>query len=173
MPVSRRVGLVSITVAATLTCRPVSARQQQAPSAPAPVQPPATLTLNEAVSRAISANPTVLAARSARAIDVAGIAAAGQRANPDVSFEYARETPHWAFAGTVPLDVNGKRQRRVDVANATLAVTEAETARVAADLRADVRRVYYQAVAGARRVAIAQELEAIATRLRDAAQERF
>ncbi len=136
-------------------------------------QGPSTLTLNDAMSRAVEANRTILAARTARAVDVAGIQAAGQRANPDVSFEYLRETPHWAFTGTLPLDLSGKRQRRVEVANATLAVTEAETIRIAADVRADVRRAYYQAVGATRRVAIAQELEAIQTRARDAAQDRF
>ena len=73
----------------------------------------------------------------------------------------------------MPLELYGKRQRRIDVANATLAVTDAETARVAADLRADVRRAYFEAVAANRRIAIAQELEGLATRVRDTAQERF
>ena len=136
-------------------------------------QGPTTLSLNDAMSRAIEANRTILAARTARAIDVAGIQAAGQRPNPEVSFEVARETPHWSFTGTVPLEVSGKRQRRIDVANATLAVTEAETARIAADVRADVRRTYYQAVGAVRRLANAQELESIQTRARDAAQDRF
>jgi cobalt-zinc-cadmium efflux system outer membrane protein len=139
----------------------------------AAAQAPATLSLNDAMARALEANRTVLAARSARAIDAAGVQAAGQRPNPEVSFEAARETPHWAFTGTVPLELSGKRQRRIDVANATLAVTEAETARITADVRADVRRAYYQAVGATRRVAIAQELEAIQQRARDAAQDRF
>ena len=139
----------------------------------AAAQAPATLSLNDAMARALEANRTVLAARSARAIDAAGVDAAGQRPNPEVSFEAARETPHWAFTGTVPLELSGKRQRRIDVANATLAVTDAETARITADVRADVRRAYYQAVGAARRVAIAQELEAIQQRARDAAQDRF
>lgn len=136
-------------------------------------QTPSTLSLSEALTRAGEANPTLVAARTARGIDAAGIEAARQRPNPEVSVEVDRETPHWAFAGTVPLELSGKRQRRIDVANATLAVTDADTARIAADLRADVRRAYYVAVAAARRVTIAQELETIATRARDAAQERF
>jgi outer membrane protein, heavy metal efflux system len=136
-------------------------------------QGPSTLSLNDAMARAFEANRTILAARTARAIDVAGVRAAGQRPNPDVSFEYAKETPHWAFTGAMPLDLTGKRQRRIDVANATLAVTEAETARISADVRADVRRAYYQAVGATRRVANAQELEAIQSRARDAAQDRF
>ena len=142
-------------------------------SASASAQAPSTLSLNDAIARAVEANRTILAARSARAIDAAAVQVAGQRPNPEVSVEVARETPHWAFAGTVPLELSGKRQRRIDVANATLAVTEAETARISADVRADVRRAYYQAVAALRRVTIAQELEAIATRARDAAQDRF
>jgi cobalt-zinc-cadmium efflux system outer membrane protein len=139
----------------------------------AAAQSPASLTLNEALARAVEANRAVLAARSARAIDLASRQAAGQRPNPEVSVEAERETPHWAFGGTVPLEVAGKRQRRIDVANATLAVTDAETARITADVRSDVRRAYYQVVAAVRRVDISQELESIATRARDAAQERF
>jgi outer membrane protein, heavy metal efflux system len=136
-------------------------------------QAPADLSLSDAFARATEANRTLLAARTARTIDTAGILVARQRPNPEVGFEYARETPHWAFSGTLPLELYGKRQRRIDVANATLAVTDAETSRITADLRADVRRAYFQAVAATRRVTIAQELEAIATRVRDAAQERF
>lgn len=136
-------------------------------------QAPSSLSLNEAMARAVAANRTLLAARSTRAIDTAGIQAAGQRPNPEVSFEVARETPHWAFTGTVPLELSGKRQRRIDVAHATLAVTDAETARISADVRADVRRAYYLAVGALRRVSIAEELEAIQTRVRDAAQDRF
>lgn len=139
----------------------------------ADAQAPPSLTLNEAVIRAVDANRAVLAARSARAIDLAARQAAGQRPNPELSVEAERETPHWAFGSSVPLEVAAKRQRRIDVANATLAVTDAETARITADVRSDVRRAYYQAVAAVRRVDIAQELEIIATRARDAAQDRF
>ncbi len=136
-------------------------------------QAPATLSLRDAMARALDANRTIMAARSAAAIDAAGILSARQRPNPELSVELARETPHWAFAGTVPLEIGGKRQRRIDVAQATLAITEADVRRIAADVRADVRRAYYLAVASVRRVTIAQELETIAARARDAAQDRF
>jgi cobalt-zinc-cadmium efflux system outer membrane protein len=142
-------------------------------SSTAAAQAPASLTLNEAIGRALEANRAVLAARSARAIDLAARQAAAQRPNPEVSVEAERETPHWSFGSIVPLEISGKRQRRIDVANATLAVTDAETARITADVRSDVRRAYYQVVAAVRRVDIAQELETIAARARDAAQDRF
>jgi len=150
------------------------AQQPALPPAQPQTPPPATLTLSDAMARALEANRTVAAARSARAIDVAGISVARQRNNPEANVEYDHpETPHWAFTGSIPLDINNKRQRRIDVATATVAVTEAETARVTAEVRADVRRAYYHAVAATRRVDITQELETIATRARDAAQERF
>ena len=55
-------------------------------------QSPSTLSLNDAMLRAIEANRTLLAARTARAIDVAGIQAARQRPNPEVSFEAENHT---------------------------------------------------------------------------------
>ncbi len=136
-------------------------------------QAPPTLTLNDALARAVEANRTVAAARTALGVGRAGIPVAGQRPNPEFSVEAERETPHWAFGSTVPIEIAGKRQRRLDVAQAALAVAEAETTRVSVGVRSDVRRAYYQAVAAVRRVDVAQELEAIATRARDAAQERF
>ena len=136
-------------------------------------QTPTTLSLSDAFARAADASPTVVAARTARAIDVAGVNVAGQRPNPELGFEYARDTPHWAFTGAIPLEISGKRQRRIDVANAALAVTDAETARIGADLRAEVRRAYFTVVASDRRIVLTQELATIARRARDAAQERF
>ena len=64
-------------------------------------QAPAALSLSDALARAADANRTVLAARMARAVDAAGINAAGQRPNPEISVENARETPRWAFGGTL------------------------------------------------------------------------
>ncbi len=141
-------------------------------SSVAGAQAPSQLTLDDAIGRAMDANRTILAARAARAIDIAGIQAARQRPNPEVSVEAERETPHWAFGTTFPIEISGKRARRIEVASATLAVTEAETARITADVRADVRRAYYRAVAAARQVQMAQDLEALAMRARDAAQDR-
>jgi outer membrane protein, heavy metal efflux system len=136
-------------------------------------QAPDTLTLSDAMSRAAGANRTIIASRLSRPVDLAGVRAASQRPNPEVSVEAERETPHWAFGAGVPIEISGKRQRRIDLAQATLAVSEAETARVLADVRNEVRRAYYTAVAALRRGEIAQDLETIAGRARDAAQDRF
>lgn len=140
---------------------------------PAGAQTSKTLSLDDAIGRALEANGTIAAARAARGIGMAGVRAARQRPNPEVSVEGERETPHWSFGTAVPLELGGKRRRRVEVAQAELAVTDAETARVIAEVRGDVRRAYYQAVAALRRLSIAQELETIASRARSAADDRF
>lgn len=160
-------AIVLLTAAAT------QGPAQGASAPPRTTPAPPVLTLPDAIARATEANPALRAARAARAIDLAGIDVAGQRPNPEVNVEVARETPRWAFAGTIPFELSGKRQRRLDVANAAVAATDAEVSRVAADLRADVRRAYYMVVAASQRVTVARDLEAIATRARDAAQERF
>jgi cobalt-zinc-cadmium efflux system outer membrane protein len=136
-------------------------------------QTPAVLSLADALARAAEANPTVLAARMARAVGVAGISVARQRPNPELTVENQRETPHWAFGGTLPLELAGKRDRRIDVAKAALAVSDAETARVLTEVRADVRRAYFEVVAASRLVDVARDLEKVAASARDAARERF
>jgi outer membrane protein TolC len=110
---------------------------------PADAQVPTALSLREAIARALEANRTLLASRRARAVGLAERDVAGQRPNPEVSVEAEKETPHWAFAGTLPLELYGKRQRRIDVAQASLAVSDAEIARTTSDVLSDVRRAYY------------------------------
>src|SRR6187402_2158144 len=118
-------------------------------------QAPQGLTLADALERALAANPTLVAARLQRPIDVAGITVAGLRPNPEVVYEWARETPRQSIGATLPIELGGKRQRRIDLANATVAVTDADLARVIAEVRNDVRRGYFAVVAADARVQIA------------------
>src|SRR5258708_36065420 len=87
---------------------------------------PSPLTLEAAFDRALNANPTIAAARLRRAIDLAGITVAGERPNPEVHAEVEKETPKQDFGISLPIELGGKRSRRIDVAQATLAVGEAE-----------------------------------------------
>ena len=137
-----------------------------------PAAAPTTLTLSGAIERALVANPTIGAARLQRPIDVATIAVAGERPNPDVLYENSRDTPRQAIGATLPIELGGKRPRRVDVARATAAVGEASLARVIAEVRNEVRRAYFEAVAAETRARIADDLRALAQRARDAASAR-
>ena len=146
-------------------------------AAPGPVaaQVPASgpLTLRDATQRAIDANPSIAAARLARAVSVAGVGVAGERPNPEVTYDWEKETPRQAITGTFPIELFGKRTARLNLANAGVATSEAELARLIAALRADVRQAYFAAVAADRRLAIAEELRTLAVRTRDAARARF
>ncbi|MEO5897463.1 MAG: TolC family protein [Vicinamibacterales bacterium] len=132
-----------------------------------------SLTLDGAITRALDSNRSLIAARLTRNISAAELLAARQRPNPEVSIEAERDTPHWSFGGALPIEIGGKRKARIGLAEAVIATTDADIARVIAELRSDVRRAYYQTVAAARNVEIAEELEQIAVRARDAADLRF
>src|ERR1700752_1713131 len=111
-----------------------AALAQTPPAAAAPsLQSP--LTFESAVERALSANPTIAAARLRRAIDQASIGVAKERPNPNVHTEFAKETPRQSFGLAVPIELGGKRARRIAVAEATAPVGEAEIAQTIIDIR--------------------------------------
>lgn len=133
----------------------------------------APFTLESALAAAEEHNRTLAAARLGRAADLAGIGVARQRPNPEAAFEAGRDTPHEAFSIGVPLEFGGKRARRVDLANATLARTTAEIAVRVLEIRRAVRLAYFELVAASARVQVTTELRGFAERTRNAARDRF
>ena len=144
----------------------INAQTQRA----APAEP---LTLQAAFDRALNTNPTIAAARLRRAVNTAGITVAGERPNPDVHAEIEKETPKQSFGVSLPIELGGKRARRIAVAEATLEVGEAELAQTIIDIRSQVRRAYFARLISDLRLAVLGELRQFATRARDAAQARF
>jgi len=143
-------------------------------SAAAPdAQAPPALTLEGAFARALEANPTIAAARMRRPIDLAGIDVARERPNPEAHVEFERETPKEAYGMGVPLELGGKRSKRVAVGEATLRTGDAELAQTTIEVRNAVRRAYFTRAIAETRLALLTELRDIATRARDAAQARF
>ena len=130
-------------------------------------------TLQAALAAAEEHNRTLIAARLGRAADLAGIDVAKQRPNPEASFEAGRDTPHEAFSIGMPLEFGGKRARRIDLANATLARTTADLAVQALDVRRAVRLAYFELVAAANRLQVTTDLRGFAERTRNAARDRF
>ena len=144
-------------------------------TAPAIAQPPpaGSLTLQAAMERAVAANPAIAAARLGRAIDVAGLALAGERLNPEASFEIEKETPKQSFGVAVPLELGGKRAKRIAVGEATIRAGEAQLAAIIAQVRNDVRRAYFEALVADARSSVLHELRDLSQRARDTAQARF
>jgi cobalt-zinc-cadmium efflux system outer membrane protein len=144
----------------------------QAAAAQTPAPEASTLSLAQALALAMQRNPSLIAARLGRAVSAAEIDIARERPNPDFTFEGERETPHYAFGVTLPLELGSKRARRTAAAEATADAAAAEIARTEIDLRAAVRRAFYDAVAAEQRMALAREVMDLARRAREAAQAR-
>jgi outer membrane protein TolC len=106
MPFSRLVLIAGLFAAAS--------------SAVAAQERPGSLTLQAALDRALAANPTIAAARLRGPIDVAGLAIARERLNPEASIEFQRETPKESYGFSLPLELGGKRAKRIAVGEATV-----------------------------------------------------
>lgn len=132
-----------------------------------------TLTLEAALARALEANPTLVAARMRRAVDLAGRDVARERLNPEVRVEAERETPKYSYTFALPLELGGKRRRRIAVSDAAIRTGEAELSVAILDMRASVRRTYFDRVVADARLLLQGELRDLAVRVRDAAQQRF
>src|SRR4051812_45145916 len=130
-------------------------------------------TYAEALQRALSANPTIAAAQARRAIGAAGVAVAGERLNPEGRVEFDRDEPHQAYTLAFPIELGGKRGRRVDVAEAAIRTADAEIAQVIVEIRNAVRRAYFDRAIADSRVALLDDLQSILARARDAAKQRF
>jgi cobalt-zinc-cadmium efflux system outer membrane protein len=138
-----------------------------------PAAPGTPLTLEAAIERALSANPSIAAARLRRPVNLAGVAVASERPNPEIHAEAERETPKQDVGIAVPIELGGKRARRIAVAEATLQLGEAELSQTIIDIRAQVRRAYYARLISDQRLTILDEIQQFASRARDAAQARF
>jgi cobalt-zinc-cadmium efflux system outer membrane protein len=135
--------------------------------------PGGSLTLQAAFDSALAANPTIAAARLRGPIDMAVLAVARERLNPEASIEFQKETPRESYGFSVPLELGGKRSKRIAVGEATVRAGEAEIAVVIAQVRNDVRRAYFGLLVAETRLSLMQEIRNIAVRARDAAQQRF
>jgi outer membrane protein, heavy metal efflux system len=132
-----------------------------------------SLTLNAAMERALASNATIAAARLRGPINVAGLAVARERLNPEATVEIEKEAPKQAFGFAVPLELGGKRTKRIAVSQATIRAGEAEIAATIAQVRNDVRRAYYGVLVADARLMLMTEMRDIVVRVRDAAQQRF
>jgi outer membrane protein, heavy metal efflux system len=133
---------------------------------------PEPLTLEGALERAVGVNPTIAAARFRRLASLAGVDVARERLNPEARIEIERETPTQAYGLAVPLELGDKRARRIAVGEAAVLTSEAELAQVIAETRNAVRRAYFDRLIAESRLALLEELQALATRVRVAAQQR-
>ena len=136
-------------------------------------QQPPRLTVQEALDLADKQNLDLAAVRRQRAVALAGIQIARQRPNPTANFTALRDEPHEGLFFDQPIEIGGKRARRIDVARQEGALTEVDIATLARQVRRGTRQAYYAAAyARAESERLARVVD-LAKRLELIAEERF
>lgn len=130
------------------------------------------LTFATVLELAIARNPELAAARRGRAVREAGLRAARQYPNPELSFEAARDVPHETLSLGVPLDVFGQRSRRIDLAREELKLADVEDGAALQKLRRDVRLAFFGLLAAEHGAAVARTVRDVADRVRQTAAAR-
>lgn len=136
-------------------------------------------TPTDLIRRALTANGELAAARLAVERARGKLAQAGLRPNPSLSVEYAtgqltnsvgdRAT---SVGVSVPFELGGKRQRRVDLARIELEAAEADVADRVRRLTGDVLAAYADVLAAVREVQVIDDLTSIDTRTANVVEVR-
>lgn len=133
----------------------------------------AALTFEQALELAATRNLRVEAARRQRGIREGAIRTAGLLPNPDFIAESSRDIPHQNIGLDVPIELGGKRGRRLDLAREELSLAEGDVQVELRGVRRQVREAFYSLIAANDRVRLAESAVEIAQRVRDIAQARF
>src|SRR5689334_5987808 len=135
--------------------------------------PANSLDLKTVLALAESSNLELRAARQQRAVSLAGIKVAGQLPNPTLSFSAARDTPHESVLWDQPLELGGKRSKRIAVANEELKATEIDIGVLGRQIRHRTRDAFYKALLSRAQALQSKAALDLSTRIRDAVRQRF
>jgi outer membrane protein, heavy metal efflux system len=131
------------------------------------------LDLRSALTLADSSNLELRAARQQRALALAGLTTARQLPNPTLSFTAARDTPHEGVAVDLPIELGGKRGKRIAVAQEEQKATEIDLNVLGRQIRRRTREAFFRSLSAREQTAQAKTALALATRVRDLVQQRF
>jgi cobalt-zinc-cadmium efflux system outer membrane protein len=131
------------------------------------------LDLRGALTAAESANLELRAARQQRALAIAGLTTARQFPNPVLGFTAARDTPHEGLSLDIPVELGGKRSKRIAVAREEQKSTEIDITVLTRQIRRRTRDAFYLSLSAREQTAQAKKALDLSTRIRDLAQQRF
>ena len=131
------------------------------------------LDMRAALAMADSSNLDLRASRQQRAIALAGLSIARQFPNPTLSFSAARDVPHESVVWDQPIEIGGKRGRRIEVARQEQKVTEIDIAVLARQIRHRTREAFYRVLLSREQTQQAKAALDISTRLKNIVQQRF
>ncbi|MDR0225796.1 MAG: TolC family protein [Burkholderiaceae bacterium] len=133
------------------------------------------LTLSQALALALDGNPGLRAARQALAATEGAVLQSQARPNPEIGYsqeDTRRSTRTLTVQLNQTLEVGGKREARMRVAERGRDVARAELASAEAALRADVATAFFGLLAAQQRVVLAGQTLDIARSAREAAAKR-
>ncbi len=131
------------------------------------------LDLKTVLATAEASNLELRAARQQRAITIAGLTTARQFPNPTVAFTAARDVPHEGVTLDLPIELGGKRGKRIAVAQEKQKSTEIDIAGLARQVRQHTREALYRSLAARKQTAQSKASLDLSTRIRDLVQHRF
>lgn len=131
------------------------------------------LDLSGALATAQTSNLELQAARQQRALALAGITTAGLLPNPTFSFLAAKDTPHEGITLDIPVELGGKRGKRLAVAHEEQKSVEIDLSVLERQIRRRTREAFFKAVAARSQTEQAKVALDLVTRTRDMVQQRY
>src|SRR6185295_14623219 len=122
---------------------------------------------------ALTNNLDIRAVQARYAVRRAAVRIAAQRPNPAVTSEFSRDEPHQSMLFELPLELGGRRVRRIELAEAELKLTDAELADAFRRMRRDLRKAFYGVILADQRIALSQADVDISQRVLRVADERY
>ena len=133
------------------------------------------LTLSEATTFALQANPDIAVVMRGREVESAQALQAASRPNPTLSGQvedFRSQNRIATIAISQQLETAGKRDKRMAAADATLSMADADIRITHAEISAKTYAAFYQVLAAQQAQALAQELLKISTQSKESTAKR-
>ena len=131
------------------------------------------LDLRSALIAADTANLELRAARQQRALALAGLTTARLLPNPTLGFTAARDTPHEGVSLDLPIELGGKRGKRIAVAQEEQRSIDIDIAVLGQQVRRRTREAFFRSLAARAQTVQAKAALDLSRRVRDLVQQRF
>jgi len=132
-----------------------------------------TIDLTTALRVAEVDNLELRAARLQRGLAVAGLMTARQMPNPTVTFSASRDAPNESALLDLPVELGGKRGKRISVAQEESRLAEVDINALARQIRRRTREAFFRALSALEQTAQAKAALDLATRIKNIVQQRF
>lgn len=131
------------------------------------------LSFEDVFTLAARDNLQIRAARLRSIVAGTNILIAGQRPNPEFITSYTRSEPRMNYSISQPIEMGGKRARRLDVARGEARLAELDVENALRTLRRDTRVAYFNLALARDTLGLGRQGVEQAQRLADIAQARF